>query len=118
MSVPTYVSVLNWYGSPQPTPAAVRDAIQERAAFLRRKGLHSVVFLPDEGRCAAIVIATARDAAAVSSLVRSIFPSAAMDCDTMLFDAQPAPTPRPRTIHPPSSGDFRQALLRDLVATG
>jgi hypothetical protein len=77
-----------------------------------------MVFLPDEGVCIAILVSACRDAAAVSSLARSIFPSTLVRCDTMLFDARPAMTGSPRTAVPPSSLDFRRALLRDVVAAG
>ena len=56
--VPMFVSMVKWTGDPQPHPADVRAAIAAREQTLAGAGLHSVVFLPDEGTCSAIMIAT------------------------------------------------------------
>ena len=122
--MPTYVSILNWSGTPQPTPAGVQRAIEQRAHDLRRKGLHSVVLLPDEGECAAILVTTAREEAAVSSVARSIFPAAAVHCETVLFDAgddtvadrvAEARAVCERETLPPSPAGHRHAMLGALA---
>lgn len=117
--MPTYVSVLNWTGFPQPRTEDVRRAIASRPDVLRGAGMHSVVFLPDEGECAAIMVATcdgARDAAAIAS---SILPSADVKVETMLFDDDPGtPAWVVREVAPPPLRDFRRALLEAIVADG
>jgi hypothetical protein len=81
--------MVNWSGSPQPSIARIRAAIDERSPALRMRGLHSVAFLPDEGECAAVMIATCRDAAGAASIAADIEPSARVRVDTMLFDDDP-----------------------------
>lgn len=87
--MPTYISMLNWTGSPQPSANAIRSSIALRSPFLRMRGMHSVVFLPDEGECAAVMVATCRNEDTVTQLARSIEPSAAVRIETMLFDDDP-----------------------------
>ena len=87
--MPTYISMLNWSGSPQPSANAIRSSIAVRSPFLRMRGMHSVVFLPDEGECAAVMVATCRDEDTVSRLARSIEPAASVRIETMLFDDDP-----------------------------
>lgn len=117
--MPTYVSVLNWTGSPQPHTEDVRRAIAARPEALRSAGMHSVVFLPDEGECAAIMVATcdgARDAAEIAS---SILPAAEVKIETMLFDDDPGvPAWVAKEASPPPLRDFRRALLEAIVADG
>ncbi len=56
--MPTFVSMITWSGDPQPQPADVLDELGTRSRVLRDAGLHSLVLLPDEGVCSAIMVAT------------------------------------------------------------
>jgi len=85
----TFVSMVNWCGDPQPDPDGVAGAVHARSAELAAAGLHSLVFLPDEGECAAIMIASARDAHAAERIARAILPSAEVRIETMPFDDDP-----------------------------
>ncbi len=86
----TYVSMLNWTGEPQPTPADVRAAVRRRGDQLYTRGMHSLAFLPDEGACAAVMVASADDEDAVSELAYSILPHAILRIETMRFDDGPS----------------------------
>jgi hypothetical protein len=81
--------MLNWSGSPQPTIASMRGAVAMRSPWLRRRGVHSVAFLPDEGECAAVMVTTCADEVAAASLAAAIEPMAAVRVETMLFDDDP-----------------------------
>lgn len=117
--MPTYVSVLNWSGRPQPRTEDVRQAISSQEAALRGAGMHSVVFLPDEGECAAIMVATCDDARAVTEIASSILPATEVQIETMLFDDDPGvPAWAVREAAPPPVRDFRRALLEAIVADG
>jgi hypothetical protein len=87
--MPTYISMVSWSASPQPSIARIRAAIDERSRLLRMRGLHSVAFLPDEGACAAVMIATCRNAASAEMIAAEIDPAALVSVDTMLFDDDP-----------------------------
>ena len=56
--LPTYVSIVNWSGARQPRIDEVRRAIALHDAELRRIGMHSLAFLPDEGACTGIMVST------------------------------------------------------------
>jgi hypothetical protein len=117
--MPTYVSILNWSGDPQPSIADVRAAIDEHTAVLALKGLHSVAFLPDEGECAAIMVATCDDEAAVARLAASILGDAEPRVDTMLFDDDPGTRAEVTgELLPPPPGDYRRRLLAAIVEGG
>lgn len=86
----TYVSMLNWNGAPPPAPAEVRAAILRRDAVLRRRGLHSLMIVPDRGVCAAIMIATVADEWSAERLARAILPDAPVGVESMRFDDESA----------------------------
>lgn len=114
--MPTYVSILNWSGDPQPSAADVRAAIEGHGATLIRQGLHSLAFLPDEGDCAAIMVATCRDVDAVARLAASILTDATVQADSMVFDDAPGtPAWIANEEAPPPPRDFHRALL-DAIA--
>jgi hypothetical protein len=117
--MPTYVSILNWSGETQPSAAEVRAAIDGHGAALIRQGLHSLAFLPDEGDCAAIMVATCRDEAAVQRLAASILSTADVQVDCMVFDDDPethAWTPEEEAPPPPAG--FHRALLHAITGDG
>ena len=115
--MPTYISIINWLGTPQPTIDDVRAAIEERSGALRQHGLHSVAFVPDEGECAAIMVATCANRNAVTLLSASILPGAETRADTMLFDDDhETPVRVARRASPPPHRDYRRALLQAVVA--
>jgi hypothetical protein len=87
--MPTYVSMINWTGQPQPAAVDVRRALGLRARDLRHSGLHSLVFLPDEGDCAAVMVCTCRDADAVVQLAARIYPDTKVRVESMQFDDDP-----------------------------
>jgi hypothetical protein len=113
LAMPTYVSILNWSGDPQPRAADVRAAIDGHGAALIRQGLHSLAFLPDEGDCAAIMVATCRDDLAVAHLAASILADAVVQADSMVFDDDGDGTPAwiANEEAPPPPRDFHRALL-------
>lgn len=116
--MPTWIAMLNWTGCPQPHPADVRDAIRRRSPQLRRAGLHSIVFLPDEGDCAAVMIAACSDKRAAERLAASVLPGAEVEVDSMLFDdGQTAPVPA-RGVVPPPRRDYRRRLLHAIDGGG
>ncbi|MDP9237307.1 MAG: hypothetical protein M3P30_07920 [Chloroflexota bacterium] len=88
--MPTFVSMLNWSGDPQPEPGDVRDAINSRATGLRACGLHSLVLLPDKGVCAAIMISHGDTSEDVTALAAAILPRARVRVESILFDDEPA----------------------------
>jgi hypothetical protein len=111
--------MLNWSGTPQPSVHAIRTAIGIRSPFLRMRGMHSVVFLPDEGECAAVMIATCRDAEAVDQLAACIEPAARVRVETMLFDDDPgAPAWLQEVTAPPLPRGAARSLLQAIAADG
>lgn len=115
--MPTYISIINWLGTPQPTIDDVRVAIEDRSGALRERGLHSVAFVPDEGECAAIMVATCADRNDVALLAASILPDAETRADTMLFDDDhESPVRVTAQASPPPHRDYRRALLQAVVA--
>jgi hypothetical protein len=108
--------MVNWSGAPQPAVADVRSAIEQRQGHLRRCGLHSIAFLPDEGECAAVMVATCFDKRSVDDLARLILPDARVDVDSMLFDDDPGtPAWLARTELPPRPRDFYRSLLQAIA---
>ena len=87
--MPTYVSMLNWSGSRQPYEADIRRSLAARSGMLRRHGLHSLAFLPDEGDCAAVMVSTCDDVHDVMRLAASIHPAAIVRVESMQFDEDP-----------------------------
>lgn len=114
--MPMYVAMLNWTGTPQPSPEDVRDAIREDVT-LPFRGLHSMVFLPDEGACAAVMVASANDERGVRRIARLILPWARLRIESMRFD-EPAPGAIAEGTLPHSPRDFRRALLDAVTAGG
>ena len=84
-----FVSMVKWTGDPQPHPADVRAAIAAREQTLAAAGLHSVVFLPDEGTCSAIMIATCDLEPDVAGVAAAILRDATVQIDSMKFDDVP-----------------------------
>lgn len=117
--MPTYISMLNWSGSPQPSIANVRGAVEARSAYLRLRGVHSVAFLPDEGECAAVMVTTCRNADAAALLAAAIEPSADVHVETMLFDDDPGtPAWLQKESVPPLPRGAARSLLQAIAADG
>jgi hypothetical protein len=114
--MPTFVSMLNWSGDPQPQPADVHDAIAARALGLREAGLHSVVFLPDEGACAAIMVATCETDRDVERLAAAILPGSVVDMEAMRFDEPTMPVWLEREEAPPPPAGYLSAVFEAVVA--
>ena len=114
----TYVSMLSWSGEPQPRPADVRWAIKRRGEQLRTRGMHSVAFLPDEGDCAAVMIATTSDEEAVAELAYSILPNAILHIETMRFDDGPSGESdgQGEVVSPPPPRDLIGDVLDEVIA--
>ena len=110
--MPTFISMVIWSGSPQPSIARIRAAVDERSPFLRMRGLHSVAFLPDEGECAAVMIATCRDAAGAEKIAAEIDPAAQVRVETMLFDDDPG---TPAWLRHQSEPPLPRAAARSLL---
>jgi hypothetical protein len=117
--MPTYIAMLNWSGVPQPTVAEVRDAIEQRSDHLHRCGLHSIAFLPDEGECAAVMVATCFDKDSVDDLASLVLPDADVRVESMLFDDDPGtPAWLARKELPPTPRDFYRSLLQAIASDG
>lgn len=122
--MPTYVSMVNWSTVPPSAAAkgaadiaAVRRTLALRARDLRRDGLHSLAFLPDEGECAAVMVSTCRDADTVVLLATRIHPTAMVRVESMQFDDDPGvPSWVVRESTPPPAHDVRKVLPRAVVA--
>ena len=115
--MPTYISMLNWTGTPQPLPAHLRAAVLHQDARLRASGLHSVALLPDEGTCAAVMVATVADADAAGALASSILPHATIRIESMRFDEDPKEQDGTReVVCPPPPRDYLNAVLEAVVA--
>lgn len=82
----TYISMVTWSGNPQPTPADIRSAVLRRDDELRRRGLHSVALLPDEGSCAAVMVASVPDETEAERIAAELLPDAQARVDSMRFD--------------------------------
>src|SRR5512142_1561085 len=87
--MPTYVSMVRWTGNPQPQPLDVRDAIAEREPARADAGLRSVVFLPDEGACCAIMVSACDREQDVERLASDILRKATVRIDSTRFDDIP-----------------------------
>ena len=111
----TYVSMLVWDGSPPAAPVDVRAAILRHDAALRRRGLHSVVILPDQGGCAAVMIATVADECSAERLARAILPGAALSVESMRFDEDPAPAAALAIVRP-APRDYLETELDAVIA--
>jgi hypothetical protein len=111
--MPTYISMLNWTGTPQPLPAHLRAAVLRHDARLRDSGLHSVALLPDEGACAAVMVATVADEDAAAELAGSILPHATIRIESMRFDEDPKEQDETReVVCPPPPRDYLKAVLK------
>jgi hypothetical protein len=109
--MPTFVSMLNWTGTPAPMPDDVGEAIAGRTYELRGAGMHSVVFLPEQGDCAAIMIATCADEDGLGRLAASILPGARVHIESMEFDGDSKmPAWIGREGVPPPPGGYLGAL--------
>jgi hypothetical protein len=117
--MPTYISMLNWSGSPQPSIASVRSLLTLRSPFLRMRGMHSVAFLPDEGDCAAVMVATCRDEEETAKLAASIAPAFDVRVESMLFDDDPGtPAWLQQETAPPLPRGAVRSLLQAIDADG
>lgn len=115
--MPTFVSMLTWYGDPQSPPCDVRAAVAANAAALRGAGLRSIFFLSDEGACAAVMIASCEDGDDVVRIAESICPGVGVRIESMQFDGAKTPAWIRREVPPPPPGDYLSAVF-DAVATG
>ncbi len=114
--MPTYISMLNWTGTPQPRPSDLRIAVLRHDARLRRGGIHSIALLPDEGACAAVMVTTADDEAAAARVAASILPQATIGIESMRFDDDPAESDGTReVVCPPPPRDYLQAVLKAIA---
>lgn len=110
--MPTFVSMVRWTGDPQPEPVDVRKAIAAHEPVLSNAGLRSVVFLPDEGACCAIMVATCDREADVERLASAILRGATVRIDSTRFDDRP-PEPQRRGVKgsPPPPTGYLGAVL-------
>jgi hypothetical protein len=116
-NMPTYVSIVNWSGCSQPSIEDVRRAIGERDVELRRRGMHSLAFLPDEGVCTGIMVATCGSLDDVDGIAAAILPSADVRVESMMFEDEPGvPAWISREVVPPPPRDFRRALLKAIAS--
>lgn len=79
--------------------------------------MHSLAFLPDEGACTGIMVATCNDADGVEQLAASILPHADVLVESMMFEDEPGvPAWITREVVPPPPRDFRRALLKAITS--
>jgi hypothetical protein len=110
--------MLNWSGSPQPRIADIRSALELRSPFLRRRGVRSVAFLPDEGECAAVMVASCADEETAATLAAAIEPAADVRVESMLFEDDPGtPARLQKESVPPLPRGAARSLL-EAIATG
>jgi len=110
--MPTYISMLNWTGTPQPQLTDVRTAVLREDARLYAGGVHSVALLEDESACAAVVVATALNKDAAERLAASILPNATVRIESIRFDEDPKEQEGIReVVCPPPSRDYLKAVL-------
>ena len=115
--MPTYISMLNWKGTPEPRPHDVRIAVLQQDARLRAAGLHSLAMLPAEGDCAAVMIATTDDESAARRIAMSILPHATIRIESMRFDDDPTELDGTReVVCPPPPRDYLRAVLEAVAA--
>ncbi len=115
--MPTFVSMVTWTGDPQPEPADVRDAIAAREAALADAGLRSIVFLPDEGACCGIMVATCDREPDVERLASAILREATVRIDSTRFDDfSPAPAQPDAEDAPPLPTGCLGAVLEAIEA--
>ena len=114
--MPTYISMLKWSGAPPPDAAGVRASLELRSPLLRSRGMHSVVFLPDEGECAAVMVSTCANEDGPRDLAHLVCPGTTVVVDTTLFEddgrthvhvSRKAVPPRPETF----TGKVLQAIV-------
>jgi hypothetical protein len=109
--------MLNWSGTPQPSIASMRASVDLRSPWLRRRGVHSVAFLPDEGECAAVMVATCADEDAAAFLAAAIEPMAELRVETMLLDDDPGtPAWLQKDAVPPLPRGAARSLLEAIAA--
>jgi hypothetical protein len=110
--MPTFVSMVRWNGDPQPQPADVRHAIADRERTLADAGLRSIVFLPDEGACCAIMVVNCDREPDVERLASAILHTATVRIESIRFDDR---TPEPRQcgaeVSPPPPPGYLGAVL-------
>jgi hypothetical protein len=114
--MPTYISMLNWSGSPQPLPSDLRASVVCQEARLRANGLHSLALLPDEGACAAVMVSSVAGEYAAEELARLILPQATIRIESMRFDEHPKEQDGTReAVCPPPPRDYLNAVLEAVV---
>lgn len=112
----TYVSIVTWAGCDAPTTDDVQRVMGRRAPALRRRGLHSLAFLPDEPGCTAVMVATCDGEQANVELAAAIVPGAQVRVECMRFEDEPAiPTWIAREAVAPPDGDYRAMLLEAIT---
>ena len=115
--MPTYISMINWTGDPPPQPGDVRDAIEPQSCDLRARGMHSIVFLPERGACAAVMIFSCNSDDDVAAIVDAILPNASVRVETARLDDDPAlPAWIAQAVAPPSPAAELHAVY-DAVLT-
>lgn len=113
----TFVSMLTWSGDPQPEPCDVRTAVDARSFDLQAQGMHSLVFLPDRGVCAAVMVSSHPSDAEISGIAASILPDADVRVTSLRFDDDPTlPASIAGDVLPPSPDDQLVAMFQ--AATG
>jgi len=113
----TFVSMLTWQGEPGPSEDDVREAVCASAVELSEAGLHSLVFLPDDGATAAVMITSCADHHDVRRIATSLCLGAAVRVESMPFDEDAAPVWATREDAPPPPGACL-ADVPDAVARG
>jgi len=112
----TFVSMITWAGDTRPHHVEIRAAIDARFQDLRDAGFHSLVFLPDDHACTAVMVASCGDDGDVARIASAIWPDRAVRVESMCFDDDVVPAWIGREEEPPPTDAYLAAVFRAVVA--
>jgi hypothetical protein len=107
--------MITWAGDARPHPPEIRAAVDARFAELRDAGFHSLVFLPDERVCTAVMVASCDDDDDVGRIASAICPDRDVHVESMRFDDDVPAWVGRETVPPPPS-HYLAAVLEAVVS--
>jgi hypothetical protein len=112
----TFVSMITWAGDARPHPVEVRAAVDARFSELRDAGFHSLVFLPEDRACTAVMVASCDDEDGAERIASAIWPDCDVRVESMRFDDDDVPAWIGREATAPRPSDYLAAVLDALVS--
>jgi hypothetical protein len=112
----TFVSMITWTGEAPPHPVEIRAAVDARFTELRDAGFHSLVFLPDDRACTAVMVASCDHDDDVGRIASAICPDRDVRTESMRFDDDAVPAWIGRQAMAPRPSDYLTAVLDALVS--